>query len=398
LQSIVGVEFSDVPLHSVHEDGIGSSFPSVSLIVINHNGKSKLRDLLDDCLTSLLKTDYPNFEILFVDNGSDDHTTDYIEKKFRGPRMRVVKLLSNLGYTGAVNRALQQAKGNIIGVLNNDITAVDPLWLDTLVRFMQQEPSVGVVSPALLHDEKRIDSMGGDANILMVAWDAHSREEFFTNDNQPIYPVSPPGAAFLFRRDLADKLHNQIFDPDFFAYYEDVLLGFRVNLMGQRVAVLPRSTLHHKRGSSWGLISPEKFFLQRRNAVWTGIIVLDTSQVLPLLPVWLISNLYAGLVYYRTTRNPRFLLSPFRVISAVLTGMGKAWAKHTRFHQENGSTASALNFSSTLILDSERLTFARRFALAAVNLAVRLAGLSKFKITKIERYPLLDPDYLAKNR
>jgi len=394
---MVDSEFSSDTL-DIHDTGAEARFPPVSLIVIDHNGKSKLRSLLDDCLTSLLHTDYPNFEILFVDNGSSDHTTDYIERKFKEPRMRVVKLGTNLGYAGAVNLGVQQAKGSFIGVLNNDITAVDPLWLDTLVQFMRKEPSVGIVSPALLHDEKRIDSMGGDANVLMVAWDTHSREEFFNNDHQPIFPVSPPGAAFLFRRDLADKLHNEIFDPDFFAYYEDVLLGFRVNLMGQKIAVLPGSTLHHKRGSSWGLISPEKFFLQRRNAVWTGMMIFDTPQVLALLPVWLTSNLYAGLVYYKTTRNPRFLLSPFKVVLSVIADMRRAWVKHEAFHRESGSAVKALNFSSKLILSDEKMTFARRFALATVNLALRLAGLSKFKITRIERYPLLDPAFLEKNR
>src|SRR2546426_949275 len=376
----------------MQEDGsTGPDFPSVSLLVINHNGKSKLGHLLDDCLESLVKTSYPNFEILFVDNCSNDGTVEYVERVFGEYGIRVVRMPSNVGYTGAVNHALRLTKGSMVGVLNNDITAIDPYWLTTLVRFMQREPSVGIVSPALLHDEKRIDSMGGDANVLMVAWDTHSREEFFNNDNHPIFPVSPPGAAFLFRRDLAEKLHNEIFDPDFFAYYEDVLLGFRVNLMGQKVAVLPGSTLHHKRGSSWGLISPEKFFLQRRNAVWTGMMIFDTPQVLALLPVWLISNLYAGLVYYKTTRNPRFLLSPFKVVLAVIGDMRKAWVKHANFHRENGSAVKALNFSSKLILSDEKMTFARRFALATVNLAVRIAGLSKFKITRIERYPLLDP-------
>src|SRR5438093_11798250 len=110
-------------------------------------------------------------------------------------RLIVVKRETNLGYAGAVNLGAQQAKGSFIGVLNNDITAVDPLWLDTLVQFMRKEPSVGIVSPALLHDEKRIDSMGGDANVLMVAWYTHSREEFFNNDHQPIFPVSPARAA-----------------------------------------------------------------------------------------------------------------------------------------------------------------------------------------------------------
>jgi len=373
-------------------------FPSVSLIVINHNGRQKLGGLLDDCLVSLLKTSYPNFELLFVDNNSKDDSIEHVKRAFQGTGIRIIPLRANLGYTGAVNHALGLTGGSVICVLNNDITAVDPRWLTTLVEFIQQQPSVGIVSPALLHDEKRIDSMGGDANVLMVAWDANSREEFFTNHDKPIYRVSPPGAAFLFRRDLATKMNNEIFDPDFFAYYEDVLLGFRVNMMGQKVAVLPNSILQHKRGGSWGLISPSKFRLQRRNAVWTGITIFDTAQVLLMLPWWLLSNMYAGLVYHRATRNPRYLLSPFEVIFTVLKDMKKAWQKHLRFHQENGSAANGLDFSPTLIMDNDKLTFGRRLALTMVNIAIRLAGLKRFKITRLKRYPLLDPVYLAKNQ
>ena len=346
----------------------------------------------------MLKTSYPNFEILFVDNCSNDDSIDHVKHTFRGSGIRIIALKKNLGYAGAVNHAIGLTSGNVIGVLNNDITAVDPRWLTTLVEFIQQQPSVGIVSPALLHDEKRIDSLGGDANVLMVAWDANSREEFFTDYERPIYRVSPPGAAFVFRRDLATKLNNEIFDPDFFAYYEDVLLGFRVNMMGQKVAVLPNSILRHKRGGSWGLISPSKFRLQRRNAVWTGITVFSTTQVLLMLPWWLLSNMYAGVLYYRTTKNARYLLSPFEVIWSVVKDMRKVWRKHLRFHQENGSVAAGLEFSSSLILDNERLTFARRVALTMINFAIRLAGLNKFRIKRLKRYPLLDPAYLAKNQ
>jgi GT2 family glycosyltransferase len=398
VETLLFPSYSDASLHDEnHANDPSIGLPPVSLIVVNHNGRSKLKGLLDECLSSLLKTNYPDFEILFVDNCSNDDSIDYVQHEFQASGIRIVRLPVNVGYTGAVNHAIGLARGDLIGVLNNDITVVDPLWLATLVKFIREQPSVGIVSPALLHDEKSIDSLGGDANVLMVAWDANSREEFFTNYDQPIFRVSPPGAAFVFRRDLATKLNNEIFDPDFFAYYEDVLLGFRVNMMGQRVAVLPSSILRHKRGGSWGLISPSKFRLQRRNAVWTGMTVFSTSQVLLMLPWWLLSNLYAGIVYYRTTKNPRYLVSPFQVIYSIIKDMRKVWRKHLRFHQENGSEASGLNFSSTLILDNERLTFTRRMALATVNLAIRLAGLHKFKITRIKRYPLLDPAYLAKN-
>ena len=185
----------------------------------------------------------------------------------------MVRIHSNIGYSGATNHAIGLAEGDIIGVLNNDIAIVDPSWLSTLVRFMIEEPSIGIVSPALLWDENRIDSLGGEVNVLMIAWDAHSREEFSGWDDRPILTMSPPGAAFLFKREIAEKFRNEIFEPDYFAYYEDVCLGLKMNLMGERVAVVPQSVIRHKRGSSWGLFSPQKYFLMRRNSIWTGITI-----------------------------------------------------------------------------------------------------------------------------
>jgi GT2 family glycosyltransferase len=373
------------------------AFPLVSLIVVNHNGKSKLKGLLDNCLSSLLQTDYPNFEIIFVDNASNDGTPEYVEAKFNSTRIRMVRLESNMGYSGATNHAIGLAEGDIIGVLNNDIGIVDASWLTTLVKFMMDEPGISIVSPALLWDDNRIDSLGGEVNVLMIAWDAHSREYFEGRNNRPIIAMSPPGAAFLFRRSVADRFRNEIFESDYFAYYEDVCLGLKMNLMGERVAVVPQSVIRHKRGSSWGLFSPQKYFLMRRNSIWTGITIFETGQVVFLLPVWLASTFYGSLVYYRLTKDPKFFLTPFKVIGEVLASMPKVWARHEQFHGKKSTATNSLRFSRNLILDSDRLTFFRRMALTGINVMIRLAGLSKFTITRIKRYPLVDPSYLAQD-
>ncbi len=373
------------------------SLPSVSLIVINHNGKSKLKGLLDNCLRSLLQTDYPNFEIIFVDNASSDGTPEYVETNFNSTRIRMLRLESNKGYSGATNHAIGLAEGEIIGVLNNDISIVDPSWLSKLIKFMIDEPGISIVSPALLWDDDRIDSLGGEVNVMMIAWDAHSREPFEGRDDRPIIALSPPGAAFLFRRALAERFKNEIFESEYFAYYEDVCLGLKMNLMGERVAVVPQSVVHHRRGSSWGLFSPRKYHLMRRNSIWTGITIFETGQVLFLLPAWLASTFYGSLVYYRITKDPRFFLVPFRVIGEILASMPRVWARHEDFHRKKSTGTTALRFSRSLILDSDKLTFFRRMALTGINAMIRLAGLSKFTITRIKRYPLVDPTYLAQD-
>ena len=115
--------------------------PLVSLIVINYNGKSKLGSLLDKCLSSLLNTDYANFEILFVDNNSTDDSVEYVMKKFNDPRIRIIRLEKNYGYAGAVNRALKHAKGEFIAVLNNDVI-VNKDWLKHIITFLSSNCSV----------------------------------------------------------------------------------------------------------------------------------------------------------------------------------------------------------------------------------------------------------------
>ena len=295
--------------------------PSVSLVVVNYNGASKFKSLLLECMRSLAETAYPNYEIVFVDNASGDSSSDLIQENFSHQNLRVVRLRENLGYAGAANAGLEAARGDIIGILNNDLV-VSPDWLDPLVETLVAHPEIAIVSPLLLKDPGTIDSVGGDTNVLMVSWDIKSCQSSETvTQKGPIPVLSPPGAALFFRRGLLRELDGKVFDADFFAYYEDVLLGLQCNLMGHKVAIVPESRILHIRGSSWGTISPRKFFLLRRNAIWTGITVLEPVQTLFMLPAWAMSTFYGGVLYYRLTGNPTYLKVSFQVLLSLTRGL-----------------------------------------------------------------------------
>jgi len=84
-------------------------YPLVSVIILNYNGLKNFRDILEECIRSVLNTDYPNFEVLFVDNASTDESVDFIKKKFGGDtRLRIIQNERNLGF----------AEGNNIGIKN----------------------------------------------------------------------------------------------------------------------------------------------------------------------------------------------------------------------------------------------------------------------------------------
>jgi GT2 family glycosyltransferase len=250
-----------------------ANLPFVSLIVINYNGRSKLGALLDKCLESLLQTDYLKFEIVFVDNNSTDGSIEYLRKKFSNPRLKVVSLEKNYGYAEGANIALKFASGDVIGILNNDMFFSEKDWLKKIVNFIIFYPRVDlVVSPLLLYDEDTIDSAGGATNILLVSWDMLSRRKLAkANLLRPYRVLSPPGAALFFQRRLLNKLGGKVFDKDYFAYYEDVDLGIKINAMGGAVMILPHIRVIHKRSISWGWSSPQKFYYLRRNSIMTGM-------------------------------------------------------------------------------------------------------------------------------
>src|SRR5690348_7949467 len=100
--------------------------PLVSVIIPSWNGKH----LLQECLTSLQKQSYPNFEVIVVDNGSTDGSVQFLKKFF--PKVKIVQLDKNYGFAKAINNGVKSAQGNLVAFLNND-TLVDPKWLEYLV-------------------------------------------------------------------------------------------------------------------------------------------------------------------------------------------------------------------------------------------------------------------------
>jgi glycosyltransferase involved in cell wall biosynthesis len=79
-----------------HFNVIACVWPKVSIVVVNYNGLSSLGSLLYKCLESLLSTDYPDFEIIFVDNASNDNSIEYVKKSFSDRRLKVLSSIGTL--------------------------------------------------------------------------------------------------------------------------------------------------------------------------------------------------------------------------------------------------------------------------------------------------------------
>jgi GT2 family glycosyltransferase len=225
--------------------------PLISVIIPNWNGAR----YLTTCLESLRNQTYPRVEVVVADNNSQDESLELLETEY--PEVKVVALEENRGYAGGVNAGIEAAGGEILAILNND-TEVDPRWLEELWAGLERHPEAGsATSKILLFDERKILNSAGDLfaaegiPLNRGVWEA---DEGQFDQEEPVF--SPCGGACAIRRtllaDLASKGQGPTFDEDFFAYCEDVDLGWRAQLAGYTCIYVPTAVVYHRLSATGG--------------------------------------------------------------------------------------------------------------------------------------------------
>ncbi len=256
-----------------------SSLPSISLIVLNWNG----RDHLVDCLESLTRLDYPadRLELILCDNGSTDGSVAYVREAF--PGFRLVELEQNLGFAEGNNRAAGEAQGEWVGFLNNDMS-VPPDWLRQMIAPLEERPNLACVASRIMNwDGSTIDFIGGGINFQGHGLQLDNGARSSPHDS-PRRVLFACGGAMLVRRQLFLDVGG--FDPSYFAFFEDLDLGWRLNLLGEDVWYTPAaSVLHRHHGTANRLPAPVLKTLSERNALFTIYKNYDDANLAAVLPV-----------------------------------------------------------------------------------------------------------------
>ncbi len=269
-------------------DPLSSPAPLISVIVLTWNG----RRFLADCLGSLVGQTMWDFEVILVDNGSSDGTADYVREQF--PWVRLVILPENVGFAEGNNRGLEEARGEFIVTLNND-TLARPEFLEELVRPAKADPRVGMVAAKMLNffDPGRIDSVGVKVAGNGMGYNIGVGEQDRGQYDEPAEVFGPCAGAALYRRAMLDQVG--FFDPEFFAYYEDLDLAWRGRLAGWRCVTAPGAVVYHVHSATSGKMSPFTVYQVQRNKWFTLIKNWPASLILRRLP-WIISFDLGGLV------------------------------------------------------------------------------------------------------
>ena len=213
----------------------GRIFEGTSIIIPTYNQLHFLKK----CLKSIEKyTDLP-YEIIVVDNGSQDGTAAYLESL--GGRVRFRVLPANLGFSSAVNTGLMMAKGQYIVLLNND-TLVTERWLRNMLMCLESHPGIGMVGPVTnyISGEQRIRVPYRRVEDMP----AFARRHNITNPGLWRDTLWLRGYCMLFRRELFEELGY--FDEGYeLGNFEDNDYNIRVRLAGRRLVIAGDTFIHH---------------------------------------------------------------------------------------------------------------------------------------------------------
>lgn len=255
--------------------------PRITIIIVNYNQKA----LLSSCIKSLEKINYPNFEIIIVDNGSKDGSVNYVKSI---KRMKLIENEKNLGFAGGNNLALPLVEGKYILLLNND-TRVTPDFLSILVEEMEKDSGVGVVQPKIVFFDFKTLQAGGSflTNTGFLYHFGFNQKVDDPEYNHKMEIFSANGACMLVRKSLVAKI--ELFDPDFFNYFEESDFCWRVWLAGYKVIYNPQAVIFHK-GSQTSFILGSYFmqYYSFRNRLCSLIKNLEFKELLKILPFHLL--------------------------------------------------------------------------------------------------------------
>lgn len=241
------------------------SRPKVSAIVLNWNGK----DVIFECLESLLAQQYASLEIIVVDNGSTDGSMSLIKERFAG-KMLFIENKKNLGFAEGCNVGIRHATGDFIVLLNSDATLrLD--WVEQMVAAMESDASAGMAAGKIYFagDDQRIENTG---HLIYRDGLGRGRGRLERDEGQydkERYIFCPNGCAAIYRKNMLEEIG--LFDKYFFAYADDIDVGFRGRLFGYECLYVPSAVAYHRLSASFGMLSPFKAFLVERNRLWVLI-------------------------------------------------------------------------------------------------------------------------------
>ncbi len=307
------------------------SCPSVSVIVVNFNGK----DLLKTCLRTLLKTDYPNFDVVIVDNASSDGSLDAIKSiADSDSHVKIVKSSTNVGHAEGCNVGAKMSNGQYVVFVDSDIEFASQNWLGELVKVMEADRTVGLAQAKIVLSEdqncleyfcENVDALGTwSANYGSNAQELKQNFEL----------LAASAGCCIIPRTLFNKVGR--FDADYFIYDDDTDLSLRVRLLGYSVMFVSSSVVLHRssvlRGVSGGML-----YHSSKNRMHTAIKNYELGNVCWRFPLLSFFTLVVSAGFLVSKKHEEAKAS-LRGLTSTITNFQKIWIKRLVFQPKRKIT------------------------------------------------------------
>ena len=298
--------------------------PKVAVVIIHWNRKN----LLEQFLPFLVKSTYPNLQIVVADNNSDDDSVTFVQQNY--PSITIVKNDDNYGYAGGYNHALKHVDAEYFVLLNNDIE-VTPNWIEPIIEVMEADKSIAAAQPKMLdyNNRHKFEYAGAAGGYLDVFGYAFCRGRIFEvleadkqqyNDTHSAFWAT--GACMFVRAEVFKNLHG--FDEHFFAHMEEIDLCWRMQLAGYQLVTVPQSVVYHVGGGTLSKQSSQKTYLNFRNSLIMLTKNLPISTLIWLIPVRSTLDLLSS-IFFLLNGFPKYSAAIHRAHSSYFFKFGKWW-------------------------------------------------------------------------
>lgn len=272
--------------------------PLVAVIITSYNE----REFIQECVESVISTDYRNFNIMIVDDRSTDGSYELLEALYKNnSRITLIRNSENRGPAYARNVGVKRSNGKYVAFLSHD-TIVESDWLRKVVSMMEADPTIGACQLKLFVDRtcKILDNEGTYFSHFgfLIERDGNEVDRGQFDRIEEIF--SGKAAAMVFRKDTLDAIGP--LDEDYFMYMEETDLCWRVWLSGKRIVFAPQAPVYHAyRGEKrYNFPSKKLTFLVKyhgtKNYIMTNMKNLELTNLLKILPihvtVWFVLAIY----------------------------------------------------------------------------------------------------------
>ena len=317
--------------------------PLVSILILNYNAGK----LLLECVESVFSTNYSNFEVLVIDNASDDNSHKICKEKF--DRIYLIENKTNFGYCEGNNVGIQKAKGEFIVILNPD-TVVDSNWLNELIAAYYTYGE-GIYQPKFLTttNHKILMSTG---NMIQLFGFGFSRGKGQIDKDQfdKLEKIGYASGTCIFTtKEIFLKIG--MFDPFLFAYHDDLDLCWSGALQGINSYYVPKSIVYHPPEGFSFKWSSFKYYLLERNRLYCILTHYSRATFYKMLPALILVEITIIIFYVKK----RMLKEKIRAYLDIIKNRRKIGEKYLVIQKNRVVSDEEIikNFSNEIYVPSQ---------------------------------------------